>query len=142
MNFWEEKKLADFTEEEWEKICCHCGRCCLIKLQDEEDNEVYYTNLVCRYFNHQDCTCNEYKNRCKLVPECLKLNKDNVDKISWMPKACAYRQLIETGTLPPWHPLITKESLKDKHSIKNRCTSELLINEEDWEDHIIGEDEL
>ena len=34
--FWEEKDLADFTEEEWEAICMNCGKCCLIKLQDEE----------------------------------------------------------------------------------------------------------
>ena len=27
-------KLKDFSNEEWEQICCNCGLCCLIKLQN------------------------------------------------------------------------------------------------------------
>ena len=30
------KKLTDYTEQEWEAICNQCGKCCLIKLQDED----------------------------------------------------------------------------------------------------------
>ena len=140
-NFWQHKKLSEFTEAEWESICCRCGRCCLVKLQDEDSDEVYYTDLVCRYFNPENCTCTEYQNRCKLVPECLKLDKDNVDKISWMPKNCSYRWLVEKGILPPWHPLITGKPLEEKHSIKNRCILETLVPEEEWEDHILEDEE-
>lgn len=134
--FWKSKTLEEFTEEEWEKICCNCGKCCLIKLQDEEDDEVYYTDVVCRYFNQENCLCTQYADRCRLVPECLKLNRENVDKISWMPKDCAYRYLWQTGTLPEWHPLVSGKPLPEQYSIKHKCISELLVKEEDLEDHI------
>lgn len=135
-NFWDCKDLADFSEEEWESICTHCGRCCLVKLQDEDSDEICYTNVVCRYFNHEDCHCTEYQNRCQLVPSCLKLSVENVDNIIWMPQSCAYRILNETGELPTWHPLITGQPLDAKHSVKGRVVSENLVNDEDLEDHI------
>ncbi len=140
-NFWENKSLAEFTPAEWESICCRCGKCCLIKLQDEDSDDVWYTDLVCHYFNQADCSCSCYDERCKLVPECLKLDIHNVDKIQWMPRSCAYRFLYTTGTLPDWHPLVTGKPLSAEHSVKNRCTSELLVKEEDWEDHILEDEE-
>lgn len=140
--FWEQKKFADFNSTEWESICCNCGKCCLMKLQDEDDDEIYYTNIVCRYFDSSCGKCTEYKNRCTLVPECLKLTPQNIDKISWMPQSCAYRWLFEKGILPPWHPLLTNQPLAAEYSIKNRCVSELLVAEEDFEDHIIEDEEL
>lgn len=140
--FWEQKNLQDFTTEEWESICCNCGKCCLMKLQDEEDDEIYYTDIVCRYFDVETGKCREYENRCRLIPECLKLTPENVDKISWMPQSCAYRWLVEKKLLPPWHPLVTGKPLDDQHSIKKRCVSELLVREEDLEDHIIEDEEI
>lgn len=140
--FWEQKKLQDFTVAEWESICCNCGRCCLLKLQDEDDNQVYYTDVVCRFFDSSCGKCSEYNNRCRLVPECLKLTPGNVNKISWMPQSCAYRFLSEFGYLPDWHPLVTGKPLTDEYSIKNRCISELLVKEDDLEDHIIEEEDL
>ena len=59
-----------------------------------------------------------------------------------MPQACSYRQLFETGTLPPWHPLNTGKPLEDRYTVKGRCISELLVSEEDLEDHIIEEEEI
>ena len=46
-NFWKDKSLGEMTTDEWESLCDGCGRCCMIKLEDEETNEVHYTNLVC-----------------------------------------------------------------------------------------------
>lgn len=124
------KKLENISDEEWEAVCNKCGKCCLVKLEDEDSGEVYYTDIVCKYFNHQTCECNEYQNRCTLVPECLKLTKDNIDKISWMPKTCAYRCLIEGREKPK------------RETISSFCISEQLVNEDDFEDHILDRDDL
>lgn len=138
--FWETKPLQDYTAEEWESICSRCGQCCLIKLQDEDGGEVYYTNVVCRYFNSDSHCCSEYNKRCTLVPSCLRLTPQNLDKIDWIPDNCAYNILRRTGKLPDWHPLITGKPLDKKYAIGHNVISELLVKEEDLEDHII-EDE-
>lgn len=138
--FWKTKPLNQFTESEWESICTHCGHCCQIKLQDDQTEDIYFTDIVCRYFDTEKCCCTEYDNRCTLVPTCLKLTPNNLDSIPWMPEVCAYRILKESGELPSWHPLITKAPLAESLSVKGKVISELLVDEEEWEDHII-EDE-
>ena len=124
------KKLEDYTKEEWENICTHCGKCCLIKLQDEDSGEVYYTDVICRYFDEEKCLCTVYDRRRELVPECLELNKDNVKNISWMPKTCAYRRLFEKRPPCP------------KTTVKGRCISETMVRQEDLEDHIVDWEDL
>lgn len=141
-NFWKHKKLEEFNNEEWEAICSHCGKCCLVKLQDDETDEIFYTNLVCKYFDHKTCKCNVYDNRRIIVPECLKLDIHNVTNIEWMPKTCSYRILLETGKLPKWHPLNTGKPLTTTHSIKGKCICQTQIDEDDWEDYIVEEDLL
>ncbi len=125
--------MKDFTKlspEAWEKICNRCGKCCLIKLEDEESGEIYYTNVVCRYFDEQKCECTIYERRCELVPECLKLTPQNVDKISWMPPSCAYRRLAEG--LPPL----------PRTTVQGRCVSEEKVNPDDLEDCIVDWEDL
>ena len=41
-NFWK-KNIKSFSKEEWEALCDRCGKCCLIKLQDEDT--LYITNI-------------------------------------------------------------------------------------------------
>ncbi len=124
------KKLQNMTEEEWEAVCNRCGKCCLIKIQDEDTGEIYYTDVVCKYFNFETCECTEYQNRCTLVPECLKLTKDNVGKISWMPKSCAYRCLFEGRPHPKREP------------VSAFCISENLVGDDELEDHILEREDL
>jgi hypothetical protein len=105
--YWETKKLAEMTQDEWEALCDGCGKCCLHKLQDEEDDFVYYTAVACRLLNCDTCQCMDYPNRTDHVPDCVQLSKDNVETLTWMPSTCAYRLLAEGKPLPEWHPLET-----------------------------------
>ena len=120
---------AEINPEEWEKIRQRCGRCCLLKLQDEETDEIYYTNVICRYYDTEKNLCTVYDKRCELVPECLKLTPQNVDNIAWMPKACAYRQLFDKDYKP-----------QKLQPLQGRVISEALVAESELEDHITDEE--
>ena len=135
--FWRTKKPDDYTPAEWESVCTRCGRCCLIKLQNEEDNEIYETNVICRYHDCQTHLCREYNRRCELVPSCLKLNPQNIGSLPWIPDTCAYYILARTGTLPGWHPLVSGRPLPEEFKVPADSVSELLVPEDELEDHII-----
>lgn len=137
--FWKNKSLADLSPAEWESICTHCGRCCLIKLQDEDTGDIFYTRVICRHFDCQTHLCREYQNRCALVPECLKITPENINSITWMPQNCAYRCLNETGDLPAGHPL---KGGSERPPLPTNLTSDILIAEDDLEDYIIEDEEL
>jgi uncharacterized cysteine cluster protein YcgN (CxxCxxCC family) len=122
--------MKNYTKEEWENICRRCGKCCLIKLEDEETGDIYYTNVVCKYFNEETMSCTIYDKRTTLVPECLKLDANNVDKLCWMPKTCAYRELFEKNPSPV------------KTTIKGRCVRETDVNPDDIEDYIVEWEDL
>ena len=136
--FWKDKRLSEFDENEWEQICCNCGLCCLVKVQDEDSDDVYYTRVICHLFDCNTRLCKEYANRCKLVPECLKVTPKNIDKLNWMPKNCAYRILNETGDLPEWHRL--KKSGKNLPELPQNLVADNMVEDSDLEDYII-EDE-
>ena len=38
--FWQAKKLEKLDAQEWEALCDGCGRCCLLKLEDDETGEL------------------------------------------------------------------------------------------------------
>lgn len=138
--FWQQKSLAEMTHEEWESLCDGCGKCCLHKLMDEDDDTVYYTQVACKQLDITQCRCNDYPNRKKLVPDCIELSIDDIDQFDWLPKTCAYRLVNEDKPLPPWHHLITgdpKSIHKARESIKGRAISEHVVLEEDLELHII-----
>lgn len=144
--FWQTTELAQMTTQQWESLCDGCGRCCLIKLQDEDTEEICTTNVVCRYLHLDNCHCTEYKERTVLVPECITLTADNLkDQFHYMPQSCSYRVLYETGNLPDWHPLITgsHEAMEEAGiSVKMMAISENEIeDEEQLFDHIVDCDE-
>ena len=69
--FWETKKLTEFTKDEWESVCDRCGKCCLLKLIDQDTEEVHYTNVCCHLLNTKSCECTNYEKRKIIVPDCI-----------------------------------------------------------------------
>ena len=43
--YWETKPLEALTQKEWESLCDGCGRCCLVKLEDEDTGKVHFTDI-------------------------------------------------------------------------------------------------
>lgn len=138
--FWESKSLEEMTRKEWESLCDGCARCCLVKLQEPDSNRVYYTNVHCRYLDLEQCTCTEYLTRTTIMPDCLRLEPDDLHKLDWMPETCAYRLLSEGKPLPDWHPLVSGNPVSIHEagiSIRSFAISEADINEADIEDYIV-----
>ncbi|HEX4765888.1 MAG TPA: YcgN family cysteine cluster protein [Lichenihabitans sp.] len=104
--FWR-KPLAVLTEAEWESLCDGCGRCCLVKLEDEDTADIHFTDVTCRLLDASACTCGNYGDRQTLVPDCVKLTPELVQTVSWLPPTCAYRLVDEGRDLMWWHPLVS-----------------------------------
>ena len=135
--FWRTKTLAEMTEREWESLCDGCGRCCLVKLEEDCEEppaaepagfladqaappqpatlpdaaagspDVYFTDIGCRLLDGQSCRCGDYQNRTRHVPDCLALTPAVVAEIGWLPPSCAYRLVEEGRELYWWHPLVS-----------------------------------
>lgn len=105
--FWRVKRLEEMTGPEWESLCDGCGRCCLVKLEDEETGAIHATDIGCRLFDAATCRCRDYENRTARVPDCIGLTPDAVRSLSWLPPTCAYRLVAAGKDLPWWHPLVS-----------------------------------
>lgn len=152
--FWEEKSLAEMSQQEWESICDGCGKCCLHKFIDDDTVDeptttdriaqhetVEFTKVVCDYLNTKTCSCTQYQKRTQLVPDCVQLTKDNLKDIFYMPPSCSYRRLEEGRGLPSWHPLLNRGKKTAMHkagmSVRGRTVYEHEVNAEDYEDYIV-----
>ncbi|WP_320825037.1 YcgN family cysteine cluster protein [Reinekea sp.] len=138
--FWKRKTLAQMSQGEWESLCDGCGKCCLQKLEDEDDGTVFYTNVVCQYMS-ADCSCSQYQDRHELVHNCVWLKPEDVENFYWLPSTCAYRLLSEGQDLPDWHPLVSGDP-NLIHAVNISVQHMELIPdnslpEEQWQDHII-----
>ncbi len=138
--FWLRKTLPEMTAEEWDAVCDGCGKCCLHKLEDDDTNEVYYTRIACRLLDRETARCSDYAHRLQRVPGCLSLRPENVAEFHWLPRSCSYRLLAEGEALPEWHPLMSGDSLstlQQGRSVAGQVLSEMDVNEDDFEDHIV-----
>lgn len=128
------------TSDEWESLCDACAQCCVIKLEDADNGDIYFTDVVCHLLDQQRCRCTDYDHRSSRVPDCITLTPDNLDELSWMPYSCAYRRLAEGRGLAWWHPLVS-ESAESVHesaaSVRGKVVSENYVEDDDMEAHII-----
>jgi len=108
--FWRRKTLAQMSAPEWESLCDGCGRCCMVKLEDEDTGELHQTRLACQLLDCGTCRCRNYGNRHATVPDCVVLNAQNITALKWMPPTCAYRLVDEGKDLFWWHPLVSGDA--------------------------------
>ena len=139
-HFWESKSLAQMSKEEWESLCDGCARCCMIKLQDEDTDEVHYTSIVCDLLDQHSCQCTAYPQRHALVEDCVVLTYERVGEFHWLPKSCAYRTLAEGRPLAWWHPLVsgTRDTVHQAEiSVQGKVLAQAEVDEDDEQDMII-----
>lgn len=145
MAFWEDKALDELSRAEWESLCDGCGRCCLVKLEDEESGELHYTAVTCAELDLESCRCHHYPDRLERVPECIALSPATLGEYPWLPSSCAYRLVAAGQPLPAWHPLVSGSS-NSVHaagiSVRNFAISACDLDDElDIEDYLL-EDQL
>ena len=152
--FWLDTPLEKMNEAQWESICDGCAKCCLHKFIDDDEAEtaaptahinsgeqIHYTNIACGLLNTKTCNCTRYEERTILVPDCVKLSKENIDDIFFMPTSCSYRRLHEGRGLPSWHPLLNKGKKAKMHelgvSTRGRTVNENEVDMQSFEDNIV-----
>jgi uncharacterized cysteine cluster protein YcgN (CxxCxxCC family) len=136
--FWKRKSLSEMSNEEWESLCDGCGKCCLLKLEDEDTGEIAFTDLACRLFDSTSCRCSDYPNRHQRVSDCILLTPEKITQLKWMPSTCAYRLLSEGKDLEWWHPLVSNDQNTVHEagiSVRNRTIPER--EDYDLEEHIV-----
>jgi uncharacterized cysteine cluster protein YcgN (CxxCxxCC family) len=136
--FWKTKTLSQMTQAEWESLCDGCGKCCLNKLIDTDTEELFFTNVACRLLDTKSCQCTRYKDRSKLVKDCIPLTPRNVKTIRWLPDTCAYRLVAQGKDLYDWHHLVCG----DRNAVHRAGMSARgrIISEKDageLEDHLV-----
>jgi uncharacterized cysteine cluster protein YcgN (CxxCxxCC family) len=133
--YWRLKALDALSRSEWEALCDGCGKCCLIKLEDEDTGQIHFTDVACRLLDRTTARCTDYGHRSRRVPDCVKLSPTNLAALNFMPQSCAYRRVHEGRDLPDWHPLVTGDP-ESVHvsgmSVRQRvgCETEILDDQD------------
>lgn len=138
--FWKRKTLSEMTRAEWESLCDGCGKCCLVKLQDPDTDEIAYTDVACKLLDGATCRCSDYARRKKRVPDCVVLTPALVADLSWMPTTCAYRLIREGRDLAWWHPLVSGDPNTVHEagmSARGRVISETLVEDSELPEHVV-----
>ncbi len=140
--FWKAKSLEAMNVDEWESLCDGCGRCCLVKLEDEDTGQIHFTDVACKLFDAGTCRCADYAHRRRKVHDCIKLSPEAVRTLNWLPPSCAYRLVAEGRDLAWWHPLISgsPQSVHEAGvSARGRVSAlETEVPLDDYPDHIVA----
>jgi hypothetical protein len=140
--FWRTTPLDAMSRQQWESLCDGCGRCCLVKLEDEDSGRILATDVGCRLFDAGACRCRDYENRSATVPDCVTLTPDAVRALRWLPPTCAYRLVAEGRDLMWWHPLVSGDPetvVAAGVSVKGRVfASEDEVAEDDLPERIVN----
>ena len=73
-DFWKEKSLSEMSYEEWESLCDGCGKCCVLKLQDIDSEQIFYTDVCCRLLDCETARCSQYDTRKSHIADCIILS--------------------------------------------------------------------
>ena len=143
--FWRTTPLEAMDRTQWESLCDGCGRCCLVKLEDEDTGRLFATDIGCRLFDAGACRCSDYENRQARVSDCVRLTPGNVRTIPWLPSTCAYRLVAEGQDLAWWHPLVSGDPdmiHRAGISVRGRVTASEndLAEAEDYLDHMLAKE--
>lgn len=137
-HFWKNKSLSEMSQEEWEALCDGCARCCLHRLEDEDTQDIYFTNVHCRLLDTQNGRCTDYPNRSKRVPDCVTITLKALEDPYWLPKSCAYRLLAEGKPLLDWHPLVSGDPNSVITAGQRVCEHTICEDEaDDLQNHLI-----
>lgn len=140
--FWQAKQLDEMTAAEWEALCDGCGRCCLLKLEDEDDGSVHLTRLACGLLDIATCRCSDYNARHAKMPDCISIDPAKVRSLAWLPVSCAYRRIEDGRGLAWWHPLVSgcDETVHQAGiSVRGWAISETRVAPPDFERFIISD---
>ena len=132
--FWQAKKLAEMSTQEWESLCDGCAQCCQLKFKTANERKYVLTPVVCKLLDLDTRRCGSYKSRHRVVPDCVRISADNIESLYWLPDTCAYKLVAEGKPLYDWHPLIAGDSHKMEElgiSVTNRVLSERDIHPDD-----------
>jgi uncharacterized cysteine cluster protein YcgN (CxxCxxCC family) len=133
--FWKTKSPSEMSKDEWESLCDRCGKCCLVKFEDEGTGEIDLFGVSCEYFHTQRGDCLVYADRQSFKPECVVLTPDNFRHIDWLPETCAYRLIAEGKELKWWHPLVSGDPrtvCRAGISVRDKVVSEKYVHPEDF----------
>ncbi len=112
----------------------------MLKLQDEDSEEIVHTAAVCHLLDLQTCRCTDYDRRHERVADCIDFSADLVAQLAWLPRSCAYRRLAEGRRLAAWHPLLSG-SADSVHaagiSVRGKVVSETAVHKDELEDMIV-----
>lgn len=104
--FWEQP-LEMLDRAQWEALCDGCGKCCLLKAEDEDDGQIYMTNIACKLLDIEQAQCSDYRRRRYYVPDCVRLTRTKLDRFNWLPESCSYKLRARDLPLPEWHYLVS-----------------------------------